>query len=202
MDGQQMTCGRDGMAERMPDSETSVQLRTRKLLTVVPEIIETLADALSKDLETTRQCVRQASATLLSCVQDADGSLGAVLATGNERVVYRGGLAPWQARAVRGYIDANLGATLSCDALAQLARLSVSYFARAFKCTFGYPPHEFLVRRRLERAQSMMLQSDVPLAQIALECGFADQAHLSRLFLRFTGERPATWRRARSSGVG
>jgi AraC family transcriptional regulator len=184
----------------MDGQQANERLCTSKLLTAVPAIIETLAEALSKDLEATRQCVRLASATLLSCVREADGSLGSELVTANERIVYRGGLAPWQARTVRGYIDANLSASVSCEALARLARLSVSYFARAFKCTFGYSPHEFLVRRRLERVQGLMLQSEVPLAQIALECGFADQAHLSRVFLRFTGERPASWRRARWSG--
>jgi AraC family transcriptional regulator len=218
MDDQQLSYERADMAERMisafqagdmqrgplprvvHETETERQLRTNKLLMAMPQIIETLTGALSKDLEATRQCVRHASATLLSCVRDADNSLGAAVAHANERVAYRGGLAPWQARTLTTYIDANLSASLSCEALARLARLSVSYFARAFKSTFGYSPHEFLVRRRLDRARVLMLQTDAPLAQIALECGFADQAHLSRIFLRFTGERPASWRRARWNG--
>jgi AraC family transcriptional regulator len=190
MDDQQMPC------------ERADQRLTNQLLTVVSELIETLADALSKDRETARECVRHASAALLSCARDAEESVDDALVETNERRVYRGGLAPWQVRSVTTYIDANLSASLSCEELARLARLSVSYFARAFKCTFGYSPHVFLMRRRMERAQGLMLETNAPLAQIALDCGFADQAHLSRHFLRFTGERPASWRRARSSGSG
>jgi AraC family transcriptional regulator len=188
--------------QSMQHAVTNSQLRTNKLLAVVPEIIESLADALSKDLETTRQCVRHASATLQSCVRDANESLGAVLPNADKRIEYRGGLAPWQARTLTKYIDANLGASLSCETMAQLAKLSVSHLSRAFKCTFQYSPHEFLVRRRLQRAQDLMLQTDAPLAQIALECGFADQAHLSRAFRRITGDRPSSWRRARWNGGG
>jgi transcriptional regulator GlxA family with amidase domain len=54
----------------------------------------------------------------------------------------------------------------------------------------------------MERAQGLMLKSNAPLAQIAIDCGFADQAHLSRLFLQFTGESPGSWRRARAIGAG
>jgi AraC family transcriptional regulator len=178
------------------------QLLTNKLLTVVSDLMETMADALSKDRETARECVRHASAALLSCARDADECVDRAVVEATERRVYRGGLAPWQVRTVTTYIDANLSAPLSCEALARLARLSVSYFARAFKCTFGCSPHVFLTRRRMERAQGLMLESNAPLAQIAVECGFADQAHLSRLFLQYTGERPASWRRARASGAG
>lgn len=166
------------------------------------ELIETMADALSKDRETARECVRHASAALLSCARDAGEPVDAALVETNERRMYRGGLAPWQVRSVATYIDANLSASLSCEALARSVRLSVSHFARAFKCSFGYSPHVFLMRRRMERAQGLMLKTNAPLAQIALDCGLADQAHLSRLFLRFTGERPASWRRARVSGPG
>ena len=183
-------------------AETKDQRLTNKLLTVVSELIETMAEALSKDREATQECVRHASATLLSCVRDAEDSLHAGLAKANERRVYRGGLAPWQVRTLTTYIDANLHASLSCEVLARLTKLSVSYFARAFKCTFGSSPHMFLLRRRMERAQGLMLKSNAPLAQIAIECGFADQAHMSRLFAQFTGESPAAWRRARAIGVG
>ena len=220
MDYQQMPCERADMSERRTvaieagdkesgdslrvwhHAETKDQRLTNQLLTVVSELIETLADALSKDRETARECVRHASEALLSCARDAEESVDDASIATNERRMYRGGLAPWQVRSVTTYIDANLSAPLSCEELARLARLSVSYFARAFKCTFGYSPHVFLMRRRMERAQGLMLKTNTSLAQIALDCGFADQAHLSRIFLRFTGERPASWRRARASGLG
>jgi AraC family transcriptional regulator len=180
---------------------TKDHLLAKRLLTVLADLIETMADTLSKDREVTRECVRHASAILLSCVRDADDSFDAMLVKANERQVYRGGLAPWQVRTLTTYIDANLNASLSCEVLARVTKLSVSYFARAFKCTFGYSPHVFLMRRRMERAQGLMLNSNAPLAQIAIDCGFADQAHLSRLFLQFTGESPASWRRARAIGA-
>jgi AraC-like DNA-binding protein len=182
-------------------AQTKDRLLANRPFTVLSELFETVADTLSKDREVTRECVRHASATLLSCLRDTDESFDAILAKATERKVYRGGLAPWQVRTLTTYIDANLNASLSCEVLARLTNLSVSYFARAFKRSFGYSPHVFLLRRRLERAQGLMLNSNAPLAQIALECGFADQAHLSRLFLQFTGESPASWRRARAIGA-
>jgi AraC family transcriptional regulator len=215
MDNQGITCERNGITALMAPVQDSVehgdvllrdleregqdQLLTNKLLTVVSELIETMADALSKDRETARDCVRHASAALLSCARGADDSPETAPADSNGRKVFRGGLAPWQARSLSAYIDANLNASVSCETMARLVRLSVSHFARAFKYTFGYSPHAFLMRRRMERAQGLMLKSNVPLAQIALECGLADQAHLSRLFLQFTGESPASWRRARAT---
>jgi AraC-like DNA-binding protein len=68
---------------------------------------------------------------------------------------------------------------------------------RAFRESFGCPPHAYLMRRRMECAQGLMLTTNTPLGQIALECGLADQSHLSRLFHKFVGETPAAWRRAR-----
>lgn len=170
------------------------------LLSVVFELVEATADTLSQPREATRECVRLSCATLLRCVQDAEVSLAAILAKATERRAYRGGLAPWQVRTLKTYIDANLNASLSCEELARVSKLSVSYFARAFKFTFGHSPHGFVLRRRMERAQGLMLTSHSPLAEIAMECGFADQSHMSRLFLQFTGESPAAWRRARAIG--
>ncbi len=110
----------------------------------------------------------------------------------------RGGLAPWQIRRITTFIDANLDGTLRTADLAKLAGLSAFHFTRAFGESFGYPPHRYVMRRRVERAQGLMLTTAAPLGQIALECGLADQAHFSKLFSRLTGESPASWRRART----
>ncbi|WP_170149543.1 helix-turn-helix domain-containing protein [Rhodoplanes roseus] len=109
----------------------------------------------------------------------------------------RGGLAPWQARKVRRYMEANLASPVTLQVLATVGRLSTSHFARAFRASFGEPPHAYLMRLRVERACVLMVSTDEPLARIALDCGLADQSHLTRLFRRFVGTSPSTWRRAR-----
>ena len=82
------------------------------------------------------------------------------------------------------------------ETLAGLVRLSTSHFCRSFKVSVGDTPHAYIMRRRLERAQAMMLESTESLSQIAAACGLADQAHLTRLFRRYTGQTPFNWRRA------
>jgi AraC-like DNA-binding protein len=117
----------------------------------------------------------------------------------DERAAVRsGGLAPWQAARVKRYVDANLGDRLSTAELAKLVRLSGNHFSRVFKASLGCPPHEYIVRCRITRAKELMLQTDTPLSQIAVACGLADQAHLSRLFRRLVGASPSGWRRENS----
>jgi AraC family transcriptional regulator len=110
---------------------------------------------------------------------------------------FRGGLAPRQRRRLIEHIEANLAETLTCSTLAELVGLSTSYFNRAFKSSFGRSPHAYLMSRRVERAQDLLLATDEPISQIALACGMADQCHLCRLFRKLAGESPAAWRRAR-----
>ena len=105
-------------------------------------------------------------------------------------------LAAWQIRRITAHINANLDTALRVQDLARIARLSQSHFARAFSGSLGCPPHRFVTRCRLERAKELMLKDDISLRQVATDCGFADQAHFSRLFLRFVGVSPARWRRA------
>ena len=112
----------------------------------------------------------------------------------------KGGLAPWQARKVTAYIESNLDRPLRSAELAELVRLSPAHFSRTFRNSFGCAPLEYVTCRRIERAQGLMLSTDTPLAQIALDCGLADQAHFSRLFRRVVGESPSVWRRARARG--
>ena len=106
------------------------------------------------------------------------------------------GLAPWQIRHITTHIKENLGTALRVGQLARLCRLSPSYFTRMFSVSFGCPPHRFITRCRLERAKQLMLESDSRLCEIAMQCGFVDQAHFSRIFLKFSGVSPARWRRA------
>ena len=96
-------------------------------------------------------------------------------------------------------IESNLDSRISNEELAVVAKLSSSHFCRAFKVSFGESPHGYVTRRRMERAQGLMLTTDAPLGQIAVYCGLADQSHFSRLFHRLVGESPGAWRRARVS---
>jgi AraC-like DNA-binding protein len=73
------------------------------------------------------------------------------------------------------------------------------HFAVAFRNSVGESPREHIIRRRIERAQGLMLSTEKSLSDIAAECGLADQAHLTRLFRRIVGDSPAAWRRARAN---
>ncbi|MGA0599994.1 helix-turn-helix domain-containing protein [Caulobacter sp. KR2-114] len=108
----------------------------------------------------------------------------------------KGGLAPWQIRKVTAHVDSHLDDAVGVPELAALARLSVSQFSRAFKHSFGLSPHAYVMGRRIAQAQALMLRAREPLSQIAIAVGLADQAHLSKLFRRLTGETPNAWRRA------
>jgi AraC family transcriptional regulator len=109
----------------------------------------------------------------------------------------RGGLAPWQMRRVRAFIDSNLHRPIYIRHLSAVAQRSPAHFCRKFKLAVGEPPHAYLVRRRLERACHLMVTSASSLSEIALSAGFSDQAHLCRLFRQAFGQSPAIWRRER-----
>ena len=108
----------------------------------------------------------------------------------------RGRLLAWQVRKVRDYIDAHITGPLLIADLCALIQRSEAHFSRSFKRTFGESPHAFVVRRRVELAAEYMLTTDASLSDIALRCGFTDQAHLCKHFRQATGQTPAAWRRA------
>jgi len=110
----------------------------------------------------------------------------------------RGGrLLAWQARTVRDYIDAHISGPVPVAELSALIQRSEAHFSRSFKRSFGETPHSFVIRRRVELAAQYMLQSDASLGDIALQCGFTDQAHLCKHFRQAMGQPPGAWRRAR-----
>jgi AraC family transcriptional regulator len=107
-----------------------------------------------------------------------------------------GGLAIWQARRTLAYIEANLASKMEIDDLARVVALSRSHFSRAFKHCVGMSPMEYVVARRVERAKVMIRGTSESLAEVALACGFADQAHLNRRFRDIVGISPGRWRRS------
>src|SRR6185295_4312733 len=151
------------------------------------------------------ESLRNDRSNAAACLQRAQAMLRGVEGIASPDAagkVVRQGLAPWQVRRVLAHIDANLGTTIRNKDLAAIARLSTFHFAVAFRNSVGESPHEHLIRRRVERAQGLMLATDKSLSDIAAECGLADQAHLTRLFRRIVGESPAAWRRARANPFG
>jgi AraC family transcriptional regulator len=105
----------------------------------------------------------------------------------------------WWAHKIREYIDRHITDRVLTADLGALVGLSETHFMRSFKRAFGVPPHAFMLRRRLELAARYMLETDAPLSDIALQCGFTDQAHLSNRFREATGTSPAAWRRERTA---
>lgn len=116
---------------------------------------------------------------------------------GMRRLPAEGGvtLSPWQERRAKELLVANAAGGISIDALAAQCNLSRGHFIRAFKNSTGLPPHRWLMEHRVRRAKKLLALTSAPLPQIAIDCGFADQAHLTRTFKSLAGTPPATWRR-------
>jgi AraC family transcriptional regulator len=112
--------------------------------------------------------------------------------------VVRGGLAGWQRRRAVELLHENLAARVRLAELARECKLSVSHFARAFKASFGVTSHRWLTEHRIKRAQELLAVKDRPLADIAEECGFGDQAAFTRTFHRLVGLTPGRWQREHS----
>ena len=109
----------------------------------------------------------------------------------------RGGLTGWQQKRVGDYIDAHLGEPLRLTALAQLVGLSQFHFARAFKQSFGVPPHRYHVGRRIARAKELLDERAHSVTAIARNLGFAESSSFSATFRRVTGVSPMRYRRER-----
>jgi AraC family transcriptional regulator len=113
---------------------------------------------------------------------------------------YRGGLSSLQMRRATELLEAHLDGKITLQRVAEVCELSVSHFARAFKQTFRKPPYTWLTERRVGRAKDLMTSSRLPLADIAVQCGFADQSALNRSFKRIHGVTPGIWRRRTTRG--
>jgi len=107
----------------------------------------------------------------------------------------RGSLAVWQQRLVASYIEEHLAEPIPLDALAKLVHLSSYYFCRAFKQSFGIPPHRYHISRRIERAKALLAEPACSVTEIALELGFSETSSFSAAFRHMTGITPTEYRR-------
>jgi AraC family transcriptional regulator len=104
-------------------------------------------------------------------------------------------LAKWRLMRVLKYIDANIGESITLANLAAAAGLSRMYFAKQFRASTGIRPHDYVLRKRIERAQQMLAAQPAALVDVALSVGFQTQAHFTTVFKRFVGNTPCQWRR-------
>ncbi len=104
------------------------------------------------------------------------------------------GLTFGQLRIVRDYVEAHLGEPIALDELAASVALSRYHFTRRFRASTDTTPHEFVLRRRVERAKTMLTRTNTPLLDIACTCGFADQSHMTRVFRTRVGVTPGRFR--------
>ena len=105
-----------------------------------------------------------------------------------------GGLGPSQKRRATELLSENLSGRIRLSELAAACDLSISHFARSFKASFGVSAHRWLVQRRIERAQELLIETHDSLADIADQAGFSDQAAFTRTFHQIVGVSPGRWR--------
>jgi AraC family transcriptional regulator len=110
--------------------------------------------------------------------------------SGRQNTPVKGTLSRAQRQALVAFVDANLDRDLSLDRLASVAGFSISHFKTLFGRSFGLPVHEYVVRRRVERARIILVTDDMPISQVATEVGFADQSHLTKQMRRVLGQTP------------
>lgn len=108
----------------------------------------------------------------------------------------KGGLAAHQRRQLVEFIDNQLAEPISLGQLAGLCALSEYHFARMFRASFGLPPHQYVLARRLARARHLLRHTRLPLGEIALACGFASASHFTHRFRQAVGGTPGDYRQA------
>jgi AraC family transcriptional regulator len=112
-----------------------------------------------------------------------------------------GELSRWRLKRAIDYFEAQLGNPVSLADVASSAGLTRMHFAAQFRAATGLRPHEYLLRRRIERAQEMLAGTGMPLVDIALSVGFQTQSHFTSVFKRYAGQPPRAWRESRGVTV-
>ena len=114
----------------------------------------------------------------------------------------RGGLAGWQQRVVASYIEEHIAERIPLITLSRVLGLSPYYLCRAFKQSFGMPPHRYQTKRRIEKAKLLLVKPDVSMTEVGLTVGFSSPTEFAKVFRKTTGSTPSAyhrpWRRLKS----
>jgi AraC family transcriptional regulator len=103
----------------------------------------------------------------------------------------KGGLATWQQRVIAAYVEDHLPEQIPLAKLARLVRLSTFHFCRAFRQSFGVPPHRYHTNRRVERAKAMLAERKHSVTEVGLTLGFSETSSFTAVFRKVTGQTPS-----------
>jgi AraC family transcriptional regulator len=181
--------GRARMNSRFPDD--LINGPNEDIPAAIPGLIDAAVAVLDADRDSSRRYLLRASAILRVKPRRTDAQ--------STRSESRGGLLAWQLNRIVDYIETHLADKIAVKALADLIKVSVSQLFRAFKVSVGATPFQYIARRRVELACTLIRTTDEPLSQVAVACGLCDQAHLCKVFHRTIGMSPSAWRRAMSA---
>ena len=109
--------------------------------------------------------------------------------------IYRGGLAPARLRKVTEFVQAKIEEDLTLEQMADSVNLSVAHFSQMFRKSTGQSPHQFVLRRRMERSKAILRDPDARVLDVAVACGFKTQQHFARVFRQMNGISPTEYRR-------
>jgi AraC-like DNA-binding protein len=156
---------------------------------VVRNLGQTLAFAMSQPEQASLLFIDHLTMALAVHVASTYGGMRQV------RKAVSGGLASWREQRAKAILATCLDGSVSLSRLAEECGLSASHFSKQFRRSVGEPPHRWLMRQRLERAKSLLRDTPLSIAEIAVACGFCDQSHLTRCFKSAVGVGPGNWRR-------
>ena len=214
--GAAWTTATPGVSVWRPDDEQRIEWRgggNRQFLFVDPAMVEEVLDGPPCPRPSRRGSAEVIASPLAATLLQAlvhdlqDGSPGGPLVgdsvivalvahlwgTGSDRRAGTG-LSAGASRRVLAYIEERLDTTVTLAELAELARMSVRHFCRAFRASMGCSPHQYLLRQRVERAKSLIATREMALCDIAQAAGFTDQSQLTRTFRKQMGITPAGYR--------
>jgi AraC family transcriptional regulator len=192
---------------------------TALILSVAPSLLQTVAEESNIDLRQieirNRFQIRDAQIEHIGWALQAEiergypsgrlflDSLGTALATqlvchhsslARQPIRFKGGLSGRRLKQVLAFIEDNLGNDLSLSQIAAVAGLSVSHCKVLFRQAMGLPVHQYVIRRRVERAATLLRQGKLSISAVALETGFAHQSHLAMQMRRILGTSPRVFK--------